>query len=694
EGGFHLHEKGRPLRPGELRDRLRHHGQVFEGTGAQDGYKDAINRALFGFQTVQDYERFLEMLHVVRTPKLGEGLNPKKVEALLKESLPSIQSDKIDAASEVFSKLDTIEEELKRLHDQLEVAREMEGPQEAAVLTRARQAAAAYRQASREHADRKRKHEDLLSRLESARTEVAQRTEERALLATERAEKGGTLSVLKEQYRASEAFDFEDRLRQVQAEQQEAAGAYDDLRSDRQRTQKAADTEQDGLRDAEQSWTRQRGRLGEKLQAARDAGQRAHWPSLEQRAALAGDALATQAIDGSGAIAADLARSSIDGEAQQRRQVLDAVRAALDGVAAATARLDSARKASDVATRELNHADERFRSAGREAESARAAVAAALAAWRSECMELRVPDEGFGAVLAAVEGYQPHVGRPAAVLAPLQPAYDEALEALRAEAQELGVLRRRWQAEAEEVDARLQRLSREPDVEPDRTPAQAAARRLLREHGIAHAPLFAAVDLAGPLEADAALASRVEAALLDAGLLDALVVPRAEAGHVRELLDAHGLGDRWIAPADASADGAGRDGTMEWLMPVASAGVSPEDVSAALRALGLAGGGAGVVDADGGWRLGPLQGLAAAPAEARVRFLGETARREERRRRIEEARRQLAELREEIGRLGEALEGVQARERALGREWRAAHELPHLQALHDRLLAVRREEQE
>lgn len=690
EGGFHLHQKGRPLRPGELRDRLGRHGQV---TDDQRAYKSAVNEALFGFQTVEDYERFLEMLHVVRTPKLGEGLNPRKVEALLKESLPPIQSDKIDAASEVFSKLDTIEEELKRLHDQLAVARELEGPQEAAVLARARQAAASYRAASRDHADRKKKHDDLLARLEAAGAEVARQTEVRAELASERAEKGGTLSVLKEQFRASEAFDIEDRLREVQADQRIALDAYEALRGDRKRTQDAADREQNALGEAEQSWARQRGRLGEKLTAARDAAHRAHWPSLEQRAALAGDALGTMNVDGGGAIAADLARSSIDGEAQQRRAVLDAVRAALDAVAAASTRLDAVRKASDVARRELNHADDRFRTAGREAESAREAAAAGVAAWREGCTELRIPDDAFGAVLAGIETYQP-AGRPTSVLAPLQPAHDAAQEALRAEAQELGILRRRHQTDADEVDARLRRLSREADVEPDRTPAQAAARRLLREHGIAHAPLFAAVDLAGPLAAEAALASRVEAALLDAGLLDALIVPRAEAGRVRALLDAHGLGDRWIAPADASADGAHGGGTADWLVPVASADVSAEDVGAALRALRLAGGGAGVVDADGGWRLGPLHGLSVAPAEARVRFLGETARREERRRRIEEARCQLADLREEIGRLGEALEAVQARERALVREWRAAHDLPQLQVMHDRLLAVRREEHE
>ncbi|WP_420127200.1 SbcC/MukB-like Walker B domain-containing protein [Longimicrobium sp.] len=690
EGGFHLHEKGRPLRPGELRDRLGSHGQV---TDDQRTYKSAVNDALFGFQTVEDYERFLEMLHVVRTPKLGEGLNPRKVEALLKESLPPIQSDKIDAASDVFSRLDTIEEELKHLNDQLAVARELEGPQEAAVLARARQAGAAYRHASREHTDRKRKHDDLLARLDTARAEVARQAEVRTELASERAEKGGTLSILKERFRASEAFDIEDRLREVRADQRIATDAYDALRGDRKRTQEAAEREQIALGEDERSWTRQRGRLGEKLADARDAARRAHWPSLEQRAALAGDALGMANVDGSGAIAGDLARSSIDSEAQQRRAVLDGVRAALDAVAAAGGRLDAARKASEVAGRELRHADDRFRTAGREAESARLSAADALAAWRAGCAELRVPDEAFDAVLAAVETYQP-AGRPAAMLAPLQPAHDAAQEALRAEAQELGILRRRHQGEAEEVDARLRRLSQEPDVEPDRTPAQTSARRLLREHGIAHTPLFAAVDLAGPLATDAALAARVEAALLDAGLLDALIVPRAQAGRVRALLEAHGLGDRWIAPTDAHLDGGGWDGATGWLVPVASAEVSADDVAATLRALGLSGGGAGVVDADGGWRLGPLHGLAAAPAEARVRFLGETARREERRRRIDEARRQLAELREEIGRLGEALDAVQGRERALGRDWRTAHDLPAPQKLHDMLLAVRREEHE
>ncbi|HEU4560710.1 MAG TPA: AAA family ATPase, partial [Longimicrobium sp.] len=691
---FHLHdrkESPRPLRPGELRDRLGSAGTV---TDDQRAYKSAVNDALFGFQTVDDYERMLEMLHVVRTPKLGEGLNPRKVEGYLKESLPPIQTAAIEGASEVFSKLDEIEAALDRLGEQIEAARELEGPQEAVVLASARQAAAAYRKSAGEHRSRKTAYDRLIQDLENARDEIARQQERLAELAGERAEYQGRLTTRQEQYREHEAFDLEARLQERRAEHADALAAYDALRTDRRHAQAAWEREQENVHKAEQGWRTARARLAEKLDALRGEARRAYWGSLEQRAALARDALEGLPVDGGGAIAADLARSSIEGEAESRRAALAAILAALDALAAANARQDAARKASDVARREYNQADERFRGAAREAETARAAAVGALETWRGECTELSVPDDAFAATLAAVESYDPQGRRPASILAPLQPWYEQAQESLRARGQELGFRRQRLQGDVAEVEARLRRLAAERDVEPERTEAQQAARRLLREHGIAHVPLFAACDLAGPLAAEPALAARVEAALLDAGLLDALVVPAAEAPRVRTLLESHGLGDRWISPIASSAEQQPVDGGAPWLVPVASAELSERDVAAALRAIGMGDGAGGVIGRDGSWRLGPLHGLAAEPGEARVRYLGETARREERRRRIEEARVRLAELREQLEMVGEEIAGVQARERLLAREWRIAQELPQLQSVHDRINAARREETE
>ncbi len=380
--GFHLHEGPgrRPLRPGELRTRLGRAGQVFD---EQRAYKAAVNQALFGFQTVEDYERFLEMLHVVRTPKLGEGLNPRKVEAYLKESLPPIQSAAIDGASEVFSRLDVIEEELKRVREQLETARALKDPQEAAVLAAARVAASAYRESAGEHRKRQKRHQDLLAQLESARAEVAKQEEVRSLLAEERADRQGRLKVIQERYHASEAFHIEDRLVEVRAERDEAASAYEELRADRQRTQKSMDREQEQLREAEQAWTRQRGRLGEKLDSLAAGARRAFWPSLEQRAGLAKDALPGLSVEGGGGIATDLARSAIDGEAQQRRGVLAAIVAAMDALGAASGRQDAARRASDVARREYGHAPPRRRPARRGRGPARRAAPSPRRRWPS-----------------------------------------------------------------------------------------------------------------------------------------------------------------------------------------------------------------------------------------------------------------------------------------------------------------------
>lgn len=686
---LHLHDAGSParsLREHELKERLGRGGRVFK---EQSAYKTAVQEALFGFQTLEEYERLLDMLHVVRTPKLGEGLNPKKVEGYLKESLPPIQSAAIESASDVFSKLDTIEAELDRLGEQIRVAAELEGPQEAAVLAAARHAAVAYRAAAREHRGRQDAFDKLVRELAAAREEVSRQERIREALSAERAERQGRLDVLKPMLRAHEAFDREEQLTRTRADRDEAAAAHVGLLQDRRGRAAALEREQEQIRGTAGSWEKNLRKLGERLGGIADAARRAYWPSLERRAGLAGDALRTLGVEGGESIAADLARSTIGPEAAERIAVLTAVVSALDGLASAHQRHEEARLASKAAGKEYDQADQRYRSALRETESARAATREALDAWRGGCTVLRVGNGAFDAVGAAVDSYQPRDRHPASpVVAPLEPAYDTAREQLRAHRDELGLARTRLRGDVQDVEASLRRLAEEKEVEPERTPATQAARRLLREHGIAHAPLFAVCDLTGPLAEDAALASRFEAALLHAGLLDALVVPAAEAPRVRALLEAHGLGDRWIRPApeEGLAQGEG------WLASVATAELEAEDVRAALRTVAMPG--VGVVDADGGWRLGPLEGLAAAPAEGRVRFLGETARREERRRRIEEARVRLMELRDALQSVEAEIEEIRNRERALDREWRAVQNLPQLQALHDRLQAAWREEQE
>ncbi|HEU0078500.1 MAG TPA: AAA family ATPase, partial [Longimicrobiaceae bacterium] len=687
---FHLHDGGEPKRPfreGELRDRIGRGGRVLR---EQREYKKAVNKALFGFGSVEEYERFLDILHVVRTPKLGEGLSPRKVEGYLKDSLPPIQTTAIEGASEVFSKLDTIEAELDRLDKQLRTAAELEEPQEAAAFATMCQDAVAYREAAREHRGRQRALEKLETELQGHEAMVGRQENIREALSAERAKKQGRADGLREVLRSHEAFDLEKQLRGKRGEHGEAASAHGELIRDRRAHRVSLEREEKDVREAEEAWDRMRRKVGERLSALVAASERAFWPSLEHRAKLAGDALEGMDVAGSGSIASDLARSSVEAEAGERRAGVAGVLSALDALADAGRQHEEARRASDVARREYNRSDERYRSTLRDTAVARATAGDALRAWRTGCGEMPVADDAMDAVLTAVDTYDPQGSRPGQVLDSLRTAYEAAAQLLRMRREELGFVRTHLRGEEKEAGERLRRLAAEEDVEPDRSPSREAARRLLREHGVPHLPLFAACDLAGPLAENAGLAARVEAALLDAGLLDALVVPAAEAGRVRTLLEAHGLGDRWIQPAAEGPEALAADG---WLAPVSLPDLSPADVRAALRALGLAGG-TKLLDTAGGWRLGPLEGLVETPSDARVRFLGESNRREERRRRIEEARIRLAETRVRLTEVEEEIGVVEGRERTLAGEWRAAQELPELQVVHDHALAVRREAEE
>jgi hypothetical protein len=68
-----LHDGGSParsLREHELKERLGRGGRVLKD---QSAYKDGLQMALFGFQTLEEYERLLDMLHVVVLPSWARG---------------------------------------------------------------------------------------------------------------------------------------------------------------------------------------------------------------------------------------------------------------------------------------------------------------------------------------------------------------------------------------------------------------------------------------------------------------------------------------------------------------------------------------------------------------------------------------------------------------------------------------------
>ena len=194
-----------------------------------------------------------------------------------------------------------------------------------------------------------------------------------------------------------------------------------------------------------------------------------------------------------------------------------------------------------------------------------------------------------------------------------------------------------------ELERQLRQLKDQPDPIPPRREQTMATRVQLAMSGVPCAPLYELVDFApGVPEARRDL---LEAQLLDAGLLDALVVPREHLPQVQELLAEYP--DCFLLPGPAAAE------PVTDLVPDA-AGRFPAEAAACLRAISRSDWNAETaLLPDGRYCCGMLRGHSRADRPAG--FIGAAARAANR-------QRQLEALEEQLERLGEKLRAARAEE--------------------------------
>ncbi len=78
-------------------------------------YKALVNKYLFGFSKMEQYEQFIKLLVKVRAPKLSKEFKPTKVYEILNESLQTLTDEDLRAMVDAMEKMDGIQESLEEL---------------------------------------------------------------------------------------------------------------------------------------------------------------------------------------------------------------------------------------------------------------------------------------------------------------------------------------------------------------------------------------------------------------------------------------------------------------------------------------------------------------------------------------------------------------------------------------------------
>jgi uncharacterized protein (TIGR02680 family) len=592
---LHLVVDGRPRTQRDLEEALDGRGQVYASPAE---HRAAVNRTLFGFEELTQFDNLMRLLIELRRPQLAKQLRASDLAGMLNASLPALDATLLTKVAEGVDRLEEHRTELEAVRGTLRTVSAFNATYRRYLRTMVAERAGTVRSATTRVDDAGRALADAGAALERARAEQQRAADQRTELREERARLEARVRTLRESDAYRAVHDLGQAREQARRAEQDVAEVSDRLgREDAERTAVADE------RGRRQATVDQRTRELAGARSAADADARP--------AGLHGD----QQQAGGLADGEDL-----DGAASVFRTALTQVRARIAELAPHDAEVDQATNRVDEARRRRDLLAEQAAEARTEAGRAAAAVGGvtaefrrAVGAWADDLAELSAGAE-LREELDVVQ-----VDR-------VRELVDEEARAHRAllgaERSDVGVRLQQARQDRDRLAAERDQLEREA-YQPPPVPVWRQPRA---ERPGAPLYLLAAFRDGGlPPGQQAA----VEGALEAAQLLDAWVHPDGRVEHPDH--------DLQLRP-DPDAPTVGS--LLAVTEPVAAGGVDQATAAAVLAGIGLGDGGRDTwVDLDGRFRAGRLRGRHTKPD---AQYIGQTVREHSRQRRLAELAQLLA----------------------------------------------------
>lgn len=665
-----------PIGRKELENRLGEGGKVVR---TQEEYMSLVNRYLFGFKSLEEFNDLMKLLIQVRSPKLSKDFRPTVIYEILNESLPALADEELRPLSETIENMDQTKSQLDQL------------VREESAVGRLGKVYTAYNQKVRwEKAQglvqAGRWQGESVRKLAEEQNAHAQGEADLSRIAREERELKEEKEVLEREEEAlkkHDVFKAEEEKTELEAKLREVQAETDKKTHQLEAKQKKEHELQESIQGTEGKLDKAEAALGKNLDEMDDLG--------EATAFLNHEVAASEFRAAQGSFSFALWHKEAKDYADKIEAALEAFRSegrAKEKHAEADRELGEARLVWD----NTRHAEQKCAEGLTEE---RKNWLNAFFAWQEGNQELKLQD----VIMQTVAGRIWHCPEESGWESLKEPVA-EAKEAIR---QSLGteLVRQKHALEqkGEEiagVSAELEGWRRKKEPEPPRHPATEEARRLLAKEKVPFVPFYAGVEFREQVTPETR--ERLEAALTEAGILDALIVPSAALSVAGALSQggAEGQGafpenDRILRPvpqvlAHTLAD-------YLYPTPVEGQGVGAEAIDEVLRSVFVGDTpetpGETGVSLRGGYRIGLVEGQA--PAREGSIYIGKEARSRYRRQEIERLERELARLGEEKAGLLAEKEYLEQRLRQVEEEYRGFPAERGLWQAYDRLDVARRD---
>jgi uncharacterized protein (TIGR02680 family) len=634
-----------PLSKIELRNRISTGGEVHDSQG---DYMAMVNRLLFGFENLEDYDELIKLLIQLRTPKLSKDFKPTVIYEIMNNSLQPLSDEDLRPMSEAIENMDNIK-------SQLEVLKESKKAADRLMVEYGKYNRYVLLEKTRDFVNSQERLDQVLKDADNLEKEQAENWK-RHLQAEEEHER------LKERQQALEH-------RRQQLEQHDSYKArqeidlLDKLLADQEQNRVEKEKNLQGKKDKERQ-LRQEDRLAAEKQTVQVTVMDG---LLEEMSGIAEDIFFYEHGFAEKELKEELSKEYgfklLRGEVDRYRERIMKAKKALELEKQqalihdrALAELETARREREDFRRELEKAENVL------AETRDEFVERAYT-WEKANTHLKLPADAMACILRAIHAY----GQAG--------SYDDIIQAVRQQYSGVESSLNRDIAEAETGGKTLvrQKQGKEEELrdwknrkepEPARETKVQANRSWLEAEGIPFVPLYRAVDFRDGIPEE--IRGRLEEALLDMGLLDALIVP---AGYEEKCKKAgEGTGDRYVFPRPQFF----RQDLSSLLEPVDTgvAGITYEHIDNVLKSILLNDDDeCSFINDKGEYAIGLLRGRVSSQSVSR--FLGVESRKRYRLENIQRLEKEILEINEQLRLVGKRIEELEADRRMLCSELQA-----------------------
>lgn len=583
---------------------------------SQTAYKEMVNDQIFGFEDIRQYDQLVQLLIMVRAPKLSKDFRPTEVKELLNLSLQVLTDDDLSAMVSTMEQMDSLEDTLHGYQAAMQDARIIRNEYNRYnqyILGRKGQAyldaVSATQRLRNQLRDAEALHNDLNRQLEEQ---------------LDRQRQSGTRL---EQAKAQRAAMGDDDL--------SAKGAQ--LKQARESCARQAEQLKQGesqLRKLEEGISRREVRLRTLTQECDNVQAEVRqllWKLNGQNDLLSLGQEHDCYVHGIQRERLDAEQRSILAALRQRKQQIEDVLRVLQKAEEARVIYDRTCQALDQADVSVRKAQIILRDAQTQERDERDKLLETFTRWRGRNIQLDISQDIWLEIRRALAAY-----RVPADWSPVRNQIDECTRIcdsnLRGQLLQAKTALNALLEEQQEQERELARLKVQPEPVPPRRDATQDTRLQLMLRDIPCAPLYEMVDFAPGLpQRDRDL---LEAQLTDAGLLDALVVPEEHLPAVRKLLEEYP--DRFLIPGPAVEQ------PILDLIPDTN-GRFPNEAAACLRSISRSDlNSETALLPDGRFRCGMVRGCS--HAERPAGFVGTAAREANRQRQIHSLEERLEQL--------------------------------------------------